>query len=89
MLDGKNVFSINEKLKAKADFFLDIMVKGEFDMYFPAATREYAPRVEEIWKDPAIQATYQRRSELHVLPEAAGYFLNKVTILSLVSKFGY
>ncbi|KAK4437818.1 Extra-large guanine nucleotide-binding protein 1 [Sesamum alatum] len=82
--DRKNVYSFSPRLESFSSFLLQLVMSGELEAIFPAATREYSPMVEELWKDKAFQAIYKRRNELHLLPRVANYFLDRAVEISRV-----
>ncbi|KAL1557985.1 Extra-large guanine nucleotide-binding protein 2 [Salvia divinorum] len=76
-VDESNIYSLGRKLKSFSDWLLQTMDSGNLELIFPAATQMYSPLIEELWKDKAFHATYSRRNELHSLPKAANYFLDR------------
>ncbi|XWS67506.1 hypothetical protein CRYUN_Cryun04dG0012400 [Craigia yunnanensis] len=81
-IDGKTKYSISPRLKAFSDWLVQVMVSGNLEVIFPAATQEYAPFIGELWNDAAFQATYNRRHELDMLPRVATYFLERAFEIS-------
>ncbi|KAL3580580.1 hypothetical protein D5086_018415, partial [Populus alba] len=76
-IDRKTIYSIGPRLKAFSDWLLQVIASGNLETIFPAAAREYAPLVVELWRDGAFLATYNRRNELELLPRIATYFLER------------
>uniref|UniRef100_A0A6M2E9D7 Extra-large guanine nucleotide-binding protein 1-like n=1 Tax=Populus davidiana TaxID=266767 RepID=A0A6M2E9D7_9ROSI len=76
-IDRKTIYSVGPRVKAFSDWLLQVIVSGNLETIFPAAAREYAPLVEELWRDGAFLATYNRRNELELLPRIATYFLER------------
>ncbi|XP_027112370.2 extra-large guanine nucleotide-binding protein 1-like isoform X1 [Coffea arabica] len=83
-IEEKNAYSISPRLKAFSDWLLQVMMSGNLEAIFPAATREYATLIEDLVKDSGFQATYSRRNELPMLPRVANYFLDRAVEISRV-----
>ncbi|KAK9988223.1 hypothetical protein SO802_028462 [Lithocarpus litseifolius] len=64
------IYSVGARVRTFSDWLLQVLLSDNLEAIFPAATCEYAPFVEEMWKDAAIQATYNWRNELQMLPRA-------------------
>ncbi|KAF9684247.1 hypothetical protein SADUNF_Sadunf04G0098100 [Salix dunnii] len=76
-IDHKTIYSFGPRLKAFSDWLLKVIASGNLESMIPAAACEYGPYVEELWRDGAFQATYNRRNELQMLPRVATYFLER------------
>uniref|UniRef100_A0A2N9EQN9 Uncharacterized protein n=1 Tax=Fagus sylvatica TaxID=28930 RepID=A0A2N9EQN9_FAGSY len=81
-IDDTTIYSTGPRVRAFSNWLLQVMVSGNLEAIFPATTCQYAPSVEEMWKDTAIQATYNRRNELEMLPRVATYFLDRAVEIS-------
>ncbi|KAL4302001.1 hypothetical protein GQ457_10G022960 [Hibiscus cannabinus] len=81
-IDGKSEYRLSPRLEAFSEWLIQVMASGTLGVIFPAATREYAPYVRELWNDAAFQATYNRKHELEMLPRAATYFLERAVEIS-------
>ncbi|GMI87928.1 extra-large G-protein 1 [Hibiscus trionum] len=79
-IDGKSEYRLSPRLEAFSNWLIQMMLSGTLEVIFPAATREYAPYVQELWNDAAFRATYNRRHELEMLPRAATYFLEQASL---------
>jgi hypothetical protein len=80
--NDKTIYSIGPRMKSFSDWLIQVHTSGNLEKIFPAATREYAPRIEDLMRDAAFQATYARMSELKMLPRFATYFVERAVEIS-------
>ncbi|KAI4329977.1 hypothetical protein MLD38_028295 [Melastoma candidum] len=79
-------FLYGDKFTAEEMQKIKLMIQSNMYRYLSLlleATREYAPIVDEVWKDPAIQETYRRREKLNALPDTAKHFLDQMFSMSV------
>lgn len=60
---------------------MDNMVCGNLESMSTSTSahlQDHASKIEQLWLSSAVQATFQRRSELPFLPDLASFFLNRV-----------
>uniref|UniRef100_A0A7N2MYW9 Extra-large guanine nucleotide-binding protein 1-like n=1 Tax=Quercus lobata TaxID=97700 RepID=A0A7N2MYW9_QUELO len=78
-IDNTTIYSVGERVRAFSDWLLQVLLSDNLEA---VSTGEYTPFIEEMWKDTAIQATYNRRNELQMLPRVATYFLDRAVEIS-------
>ncbi|ESQ53686.1 hypothetical protein EUTSA_v10024380mg [Eutrema salsugineum] len=76
---AKTASSINPRLKHFSDWLLKEKEEGNLKI-FPASSRENAQTIADLWRVPAIHATYKRLRE--TLPRNAVYFLERILEIS-------
>ncbi|KAG2243385.1 hypothetical protein Bca52824_094777 [Brassica carinata] len=76
---AKTVSTISPRLKHFSDWLLKEKEEGNLKI-FPASSRENAQTVAELWRVPAVQATYKRLRD--TLPRNAVYFLGRILEIS-------
>ncbi|KAF3960338.1 hypothetical protein CMV_014943 [Castanea mollissima] len=81
-IDDTTIYSVGTRVRAFSDWLLQVLLSDNLEAVFPSASCEYASFIEEMWKDAAIQATYNRRNELQMLPREATYFLDQAVEIS-------
>ncbi|CAG7885112.1 unnamed protein product [Brassica rapa] len=75
----KTVSSMSPRVKHFSDWLLKEKEEGNLKI-FPASSRENAQTVADLWRVPAIQATYKRLRD--TLPRTAVYFLGRIFEIS-------
>ncbi|CAN8327498.1 unnamed protein product [Cochlearia groenlandica] len=78
-ISAQTVSSISPRLKHFSDWLLKEKEEGNLEI-FPASSRENAQTVADLWRVPAIQATYKRLRD--TLPRNAVYFLERILEIS-------
>ncbi|CAH2076859.1 unnamed protein product [Thlaspi arvense] len=78
-ISAQTVSSISPRLKHFSDWLLKEKEEGNLKI-FPASSRENAQTVADLWRVPAIQATYKRLRD--TLPRNAVYFLGRILEIS-------
>jgi hypothetical protein len=62
-------------MRQLSDWFMESIVHGNLEGTISPSS---AYKIEQLWLSSAVQATFQRRSELPCLPDLASAFLNRV-----------
>ncbi|KAG0624764.1 hypothetical protein M758_2G002200 [Ceratodon purpureus] len=72
---SENIYRLESSMKQLSDWFMESMVHGNLESTISPSS---AFKIEQLWLSSAVQATFQRRSELPFLPDLASVFLNRV-----------
>ncbi|KMS99418.1 hypothetical protein BVRB_2g045390 isoform B [Beta vulgaris subsp. vulgaris] len=90
LIDASKEFALSETDSSKYSLSIHnkeigdklLEIGGRLD--YPCLTKELSEDIEKLWKDPAIQETHARASELQ-LPDCANFFMEHLKRLSDVN----